>query len=146
MPSLQAERNQSLKAGIIAALSFALADLAFIFLNTFVLARQWESLSLLQVDVGINIFLQGGIGGISGLLFGVTYRYIIRGDRNSHLKDGAVLAFGTVRALALLETTIIFTDRFWSWTILSIESIICFALARWSLDVALKHKLIKPFV
>jgi hypothetical protein len=146
LPSLQTERNESLKAGILAAFSFALADLVFIFSNTFVLAKQWEGLSPLHVDVDINILLQGGIGAISGLLFGVTYRYIIRGDRNFHLKDGAVLAFGTVRALALLETTIIFTDRFWSWTILSVESIICFAIARWSLDVALKHKLIKPFV
>ncbi|MBE9168383.1 hypothetical protein IQ238_12965 [Pleurocapsales cyanobacterium LEGE 06147] len=118
MPSLQTERNESLKAGIIAALSFAVADLAFILLNTFVLARQWESLIPLHVDVGINIFIHGGIGGISGLLFGVTYRYIIRDDNNSHLKDGAVLAFGIVRALALLETIMIFTDRFWSWTII----------------------------
>lgn len=146
MPSLRTERNESLKAGILAAFSFALADLAFIFSNTFVLARQWQSLSSLHVDVGMHIFLQGGIGAISGLLFGITYRYIIRGDNNFHLKDGAVLAFGIVRALALLETTMIFTERFWSWTILSIESIICFAIARWSIDVALKHKLIKPFI
>ncbi|MBE9168384.1 hypothetical protein IQ238_12970 [Pleurocapsales cyanobacterium LEGE 06147] len=81
--------------------------------------------------------------------------YIIRDDNNSHLKDGAVLAFGIVRALALLETIMIFTDRFWSWTIiLSVESIICFAVseaapsatARWGLDIALARKLIKPFV
>lgn len=146
MPSLRTERNESLKAGIIAALSFAVTDLAFILLNTFVLARQWQFLSPLPVDAGINILLQGGIGVISGLLFGVTYRYIIRDDNNSHLKDGAVLAFGIVRSLALLESTIIFSDRFWSWTILSVESIICFAIARWSLDVALARKLLKPFV
>jgi hypothetical protein len=146
LPNLRTERNESLKAGILAALSFAVADLVFILVNTFVLARQWEFLSPLQVSININIFLQTGIGAITGLLFGITYRYIIRGDNNSHLKDGAILAFGIVRALALLETTIIFTDRFWSWTILSIESIICFAIARWSLDFALKRKLIKPFI
>ncbi|MDJ0636429.1 MAG: hypothetical protein QNJ34_24845, partial [Xenococcaceae cyanobacterium MO_188.B29] len=86
--------------------------------------------------------IRGGIAWISGFLFGVTYRYIIRGDRNSHLNDGAVLAFGLVRGLALLEETTVLS----SGSILLIESVICFALARLSLDLALKYKLIKPFL
>lgn len=46
---------------------------------------------------------KGGITLLSGFLFGVTYRYIIRQDTNSHLKSGAVMAFGLVRGLAQVE-------------------------------------------
>ena len=81
---------------------------------------------------------------IAGFLFGVTYRYIIRGDRNSHLNDGAVLAFGLVRGLASIENKVITFD--WSMVILVIQSLICFAIARWLLDLAMAKKLIKPFL
>jgi hypothetical protein len=37
------------------------------------------------------------------LLFGVTYRYIIQEDSNPQLKAGAVLAFGLVRGLTVLD-------------------------------------------
>jgi hypothetical protein len=38
-----------------------------------------------------------------------------------------------------------FSSQLWAWSILGIESIICFAIARLSLDFALRYKLIKPF-
>lgn len=110
--------------------------------NTYVLSSQGEQFSPLQSSWGIDFLIEGGIAWISGFLFGVTYRYIIRSDRNSHLNDGAVLAFGLVRGLALLERTTILGIG----SIFVAESIICFAIARLSLDLALKYKLIKPFV
>lgn len=94
MPSLLTERKESLKAGILAALSFTLAEGVTILVNGVVLVPQWEQLSLLQVSLDTDILLSGAIGATSGFLFGVTYRYIIRSERNSHLQDGAVLAFG----------------------------------------------------
>ena len=79
-------------------------------------------------------------------MFGVTYRYIIRNDRNSHLKDGAVMAFGLVRGLAFLEATAIASGQFWSLSILITEGILSFAIARYCLDFALRRKFIKPFL
>ncbi len=142
LPSLQTERIESFKAGMIASIFFVVADFAGREFNTYVLSIPGEQFSYLQQYGSIDLLIPGGIAWISGFLFGVTYRYIIRGDRNSHLNDGAVLAFGLVRGLALLEETTVLS----SGSILLIESVICFALARLSLDLALKYKLIKPFL
>lgn len=142
LPSLQTERIESFKAGMIAAVTFVFVDLVVLFFNTYVLSTQGEQFSYLKVSWEIKLLIRVGIAWLSGFLFGVTYRYIIRDDRNSHLKDGAVLAFGLVRGLAILEETSIF----WSGGILLFQSIICFGFARLSLDFALKYKLIKPFL
>ena len=142
LPSLQTERIESFKAGMIAAIFFVFADLAIITFNIYVLTNLGEQFSFLNLSWGTNLLIRGGIAWISGFLFGVTYRYIIRGDRNSHLNDGAVLAFGLVRGLVFLEESTIL----WSDSILVIESVICFASARLSLDLALRYKLIKPFL
>ena len=142
LPSLQTERIESFKAGMTAAFAFIFIDLMMLVCNTYVLSAPEEQFSYLQVGWEIKLLIRVGIAWLSGFLFGVTYRYIIRGDRNSHLKDGAVLAFGLVRGLALLEETGIF----WSGGILLFQSIICFGLARLTLDLALRYKLIKPFI
>ena len=142
LPNLQTERLESFKAGMIAAIFFVFAELAMTLLNTNILFNLGEQFSFFNLSWGINLLIRGGIAWISGFLFGVTYRYIIRGDRNSHLNDGAVLAFGLVRGLVFLEES----TSLWSGSILLIESLICFAIARLSLDVALKYKLIKPFI
>ena len=141
MPSLQIERIESVKAGIISACFFLFAHLLLLEINTYILASQGEQWSYLHEPWWIDFLVEGGIAGISGFLFGVTYRYIIRRDRNSHLNDGAVLAFGLVRGLALIEKNTLI----WSGSIILVESIICFAIARLSLDLALKYKLLKPF-
>lgn len=47
--------------------------------------------------------MSGAIAFFSGLLFGVTYRYLIRSDKNPQLKAGGVLAFGLVRGLTQIE-------------------------------------------
>ena len=89
--------------------------------------------------------MQLAIGAVSGFLFGVTYRYVIRGDRNSHLNDGAVLAFGLVRGLAVVEQNLVLSELL-SVLFLVTQSIVCFAIARLVLDLAIARKLIKPFV
>ena len=85
------------------------------------------------------------IGAVSGFLFGVTYRYVIRSDRNSHLNDGAVLAFGLVRGLALIERNFNLSELL-SLGGLVLQSIVYFAVVRLLLDLAIARKLIKPFV
>lgn len=140
MPSLVTERIESVKAGIVGAGAFATTELVIIVTKTFVFHLTLEH-SLLYWTWLIKL----AVGAISGFLFGVTYRYIIRNDGNSHLKDGAVLAFGLVRGLALIEGNSIDFELL-PMLFLVVQSIICFAVARLILDGAIARKLIKPFV
>ena len=146
MPSLAVERIESVKAGLLTAMAFTFADLIAILLNNFIFARWDMELSLLQVTSQLDSLITIASALVSGFLFGVTYRYIIRNDRNSHLKDGAVIAFGLVRGLALLEATGTKSGQFWSLSILITEGILSFAIARYGLDFALQRKFIKPFL
>ena len=142
MPNLVAERIESLKAGVLSSIVFTLTEGLAISLN-YILASKLEiDWQIWQITSVTDLGLRLAIAIVSGFLFGVTYRYVIRGDRNSHLQDGAVLAFGLVRGLALIEGTA-FTGL---WFLLIVESVAGFAIARLSLDVALRLKLIKPFV
>lgn len=144
MPSLVTERIESVKAGLIGAGGFTLAKLLF-------LATQGLSANFIpelhpDAEVINGIWrVEIAIGAVSGFLFGVTYRYVIRSDRNSHLKDGAVLAFGLVRGLALVEKNLVLSELL-SLGGLVVQSIFCFAIARLILDLAIARTLIKPFV
>ena len=141
------ERIESVKAGITAAVVFGLAETGMIFAHSYLGFQVNPLFSVSQAYVSQNSLVLELIGHIvvavvSGFLFGVTYRYVIRGDRNPHLQDGAVLAFGLVRGLAVIEGTE-FTP--W-WGLVLLESVVCFAIARLALDIALRLKLLKPFI
>jgi hypothetical protein len=151
VPNLVTERIESVKAGIFGAIAFSIAELIFLLAQDIVL----ESLpelnqntlvfgSLGDIKFGIELGMVLVIGAVSGFLFGVTYRYIIRSDRNSHLNDGAVLAFGLVRGLALGEKNLLVSELLTLGSSV-LQSIICFAIARLILDLAIARKLIKPF-
>ena len=140
-----AERIESLKAGTLAAKSFLLAYGIASLGNTLVLAEQFEILAGKQLASGFTMLASCAIAWLSGFLFGITYRYVIRSDRNSHLSDGAVLAFGLVRGLAQVDVGLNFTDALWSFGILGIESILLFAFARLTLDWAMGLGWVKPF-
>jgi cellobiose-specific phosphotransferase system component IIC len=140
-PNLSAERIESLKAGTLAALSFTLAYSITVVVNRLVLAEQFEELVALQITTTLALLLRVAIAWLSGFLFGITYRYIIRDDENPHLKDGAVLAFGLVRGLASVEVD----QNLWVLSVVGVESIVCFALARLTLDWAIHRYWVKPF-
>jgi hypothetical protein len=144
VPSLVTERIESVKAGVIGAGAFTLAALVLLVVqglaSDFILKLN-TSFEVISWILGIEL----AIGAVSGFLFGVTYRYIIRSDRNSHLQDGAVLAFGLVRGLALVEKNLVLSELL-SLAGLVLQSIVCFAIARLILDLAIAHKLIKPFL
>lgn len=140
MPNLVTERIESIKGGIASAGVFAIADLGIVLLNTFTF--HLSDVELIPVYSLQDWLIRAIIAVSTGFLFGVTYRYIVRSDQNSHLQDGAVLAFGLVRGLALVEGKAISLILL----VLIIESIISFAIARSALDFALSRKLIKPFV
>jgi hypothetical protein len=140
-----AERIESLKAGILAGLSLVLAYGITTVGNSLVLVAQVEALAPLQITTIVNLLVRMAIAFFSGFLFGVTYRYVIRDDKNPHLKSGAVLAFGLVRGLAPVEVEQNLTDSFWVLSVLGVESILYFAIARFTLDWAMHHKWVKPF-
>ncbi len=130
------ERIESLKAGIIGAVAFTIAELIVLVVRSLIVPVLTSNPTGLIIDIAI--------GAISGFLFGVTYRYIIRDDRNSHLNDGAVLAFGSIRGLALVENLTL--SELSSILFLVISSIVCFTIARLVLDLAIARKFIKPFI
>jgi hypothetical protein len=151
VPSLVTERIESVKAGIFGAGAFTVAELVFFVAQEMTQGVVLDFLPELKAETitldwswGISL----AIGTVSGFLFGVTYRYVIRSDRNSHLNDGAVLAFGLVRGLALVEKNLALLDlsKLLSLGGLVLQSIVCFAIARLILDLAIARKLIKPFI
>ena len=87
------ERIESLKAGGIAGIAFGITYGLSVLVNRAFGLNAEETLIKLAIAL------------LSGFLFGVTYRYIIRTDSNSHLKEGAILAFGLVRGGGLAEMT-----------------------------------------
>ncbi len=140
-----AERIESVKAGVVGAGSFVLAELGVVLFKTLVFPSLQEQSSQTTVAFNLEWLLPIAIGAVSGFLFGVTYRYIIRNDHNSHLNDGAVLAFGLVRGLALIEGKPVLSELL-LLSFLIFQSIIYFAIARLVLDLAIARKLIKPFL
>jgi hypothetical protein len=140
-----AERIESLKAAILGGLSLALTYCAIALLHSLLLSTPAPALSLLDVQVNITLLIKVAIAFLSGFLFGVTYRYAIRDDQNPQLKAGVVFAFGLVRGLAVIEGQPDITDTFWVWGILVSESLIEFAIARFTLDWAIQRRWIKPF-
>lgn len=109
-----AERIESLKAGLIAAIttgvSYLTASLlvagATMGLDGFWLwhDRPIPALPIALPDgLPVVTIVQGAIAVLTGFLFGVTYRYAVRQDTNPQLKAGTVMAFGLVRGLAQVD-------------------------------------------
>lgn len=144
-PNLSIERIESLKAGILTAVSFTLAYSLLALGNTLVLAQQFEKLVALQVTTPVTLLMRVAIAGLSSFLFGVTYRYVVRDDKNPQLKAGTVLAFGLVRGLALVDVQQNLTDTFWLLGVLGVENVLCFAIAQFTLDWAIRLHWVKPF-
>ena len=143
MDNLQAERIESLKAGILAAFCLLVADGLATLFNQVVLVRQFEPLASLALKTSLSLLAEFAIACISGFVFGITYRYAIRSDDNSHLGDGAVFAFGLVRGLAQLETGLNYPPLLWSSAVLGLESLVLFAIARYILDWAIANRWVK---
>lgn len=130
------ERIESIKGGVIGAIAFTTAYLLVTLLNHF-----WVRVDLTVMDEVLKI----AIALVSGFLFGVTYRYVIRRDQNSHLSDGAVLAFGLIRGLGTTEVKSFLLTDLGLLGLVVIESIICFTVARFVLDFAFRRHWVKPF-
>lgn len=140
------ERLESLKAGIFGGLSVCLTFLITTFLNNLLLAKYFTALSILQINIqDWRWWISGAISCFCGLLFGVTYRYIIRSDDNPQLKAGGVLAFGLVRGLTQVDMGLCCYSTILPFVVLGAESVLWFAMSAIALDTAIKLGWIKPF-
>ncbi|MCY7278904.1 MAG: hypothetical protein LH702_35500 [Phormidesmis sp. CAN_BIN44] len=140
------ERIESIKAGMVASLAVAIAFTGASLLNRLILATRFEPLAGLQASAdGIGFLLSGAIAAIAGVLFGITYRYVVRQDQNSHLKSGVVLAFGLVRGLAQIDVGVMTQGVLLPFVVMALESILLFAIARVVLDRTMSNGWVRPF-
>jgi hypothetical protein len=131
------ERIESVKAGSLGGIAAGIGYSLMLSVDRFVLHEYSRSFVSLGLAVAIAI--------VSGFLFGVTYRYIIRTDRNDHLNSGAVLAFGLVRGLAGVDVSKFELSQVWIDGLIVGKSVIMFAIARYAIDYALNANWVLPF-
>jgi hypothetical protein len=139
------ERIESVKAGSLSGITAGISYVSIAMIvrvaspvaNRLVLPEYSRSLISLGLEAAISI--------VTGFLFGVTYRYIVRTDRNDHLNSGAVLAFGLVRGLAQIDVSNFELTQIWLNGLIVGKSILLFSIARYLLDLALTAGWILPF-
>jgi hypothetical protein len=131
------ERIESVKAGSLSGIAAGMSYCLMMTVDRFVLDGSVLSIVSLGLELAIAI--------VCGFLFGVTYRYIIRTDRNDHLNSGAMLAFGLVRGLAQIDVTEFELSQLWLDGLIIGKSILLFAISRYTLDYALAASWILPF-
>ena len=131
------ERIESVKAGSLSGITAGISYVAITTIDKLMLPEYSRSLISLGLEAAISI--------VTGFLFGVTYRYIVRTDRNDHLNAGAVLAFGLVRGLAQLDVSNFELNQIWIDGLIVGKSILLFSVARYLLDLALAAGWVLPF-
>jgi len=150
-----ADRLESFKAGFLGAIAsvfafFAIAMLHHILQNMLVNAPV-QLISSFELGDRLILLIKLVMVGFSGFLFAVTYRYIMRHDRNSHLKSGAVLAFALIRSFGSIErdlptlTLLPLTKMILAIAVLVIENIAWLAIVQSILETAIQHKWIVAF-
>jgi len=154
-PNNQAEtsiaqmRMESIKAGLLGAGAVAIAAIlawsVLIAVNSIFSEsdRVW-AIALPVASTLIEWLVNLAVAICSGFFFGVTYRYIVRRDDNLHLGSGAVGAFAFVRSLAQIEALWNDTFALPLWLLITGESFLWFAVARYMLDWAIRKSWIKP--
>lgn len=131
------ERQASVNAGLMGAIAYSLTY-GGVLLIAGQLPPQWsQGLPLDHLTLpGLAIALA------TGFLFGVAYRYTVRGDRNPHLWQGVVWAFSGVRTGASLETLPHWTIR--ELCTIGTESVLCFGVAALVLIMARDRHWLNP--
>lgn len=140
------ERLASLKTGAIAGIVAFLIGILLLLWHRIDAVGLPTALEMATHGLGGQTFWIGGaIAGLSGALFGLTYRYAVRRDTNVQLKSGVVLAFGLVRGLALVDTSAAIYQHFWPFLAAIGESLLLFAIVASLLDWGFSQGWLKPF-
>lgn len=140
-----AERLESAKAGLIGAIAAAAGFALTLWLHQVWLRPAFSLSGPRQLAVAYAPGVSLAIVLLSGFLFGVTYRYVIRRDANPHLKSGAVLAFGLVRGLAQIEPGLQTEPNLLLLGLMGLESLLLFVSARLAIDWAISRTWLHPF-
>ena len=159
-----ADRLESFKSGFLGAIASVLAFFAIAVLHDFLqnyltgLQPSMRLINSFELGNPLILFFKLGMIGFSGFLFAVTYRYIVRRDRNSHLKSGAILAFACIRSFATVDRDLSALTDFSSSSlitfinifalpiaILLLENIIWLAIVQRLLETAIQHQWIAAF-
>ncbi len=147
-----ADRIESFKAGFLGSItsvfSFFAIALLHHFLQNFLTV---QLISSFELGSPFILLLKLGMIGFSGFLFAVTYRYIVRGDLNSHLKSGAILAFACIRSFGAIDrdlsaiTLLPLTQMALVIAILLLENVAWLAIVQSILETAIQYKWIAAF-
>jgi hypothetical protein len=148
-----ADRIESFKAGFLGAIASVFAFFAIALLHH-LLPKVLPKLHLVnsfEIGKPLILLVKLGMMGFSGFLFAVTYRYIVRGDRNSHLKSGAILAFACIRSFATIDRdlptfiNLPLIPVTVAIAILLLENITWLAIVQNILETAIQHQWITAF-
>jgi hypothetical protein len=144
-PFTDKDRVESLNAAVLAGTA-AGAIAAVLLLLHRIPSVGWGA-ALHSVTAGLSgstFWVSAVIAGLSGGLFGITYRYAVRQENNSQLKMGVVLAFSLVRGLALVNVAAAVSLRGWPFAAAIAESLLIFTTAAASLELARQQQWINP--
>lgn len=140
------ERWQSLKAGALGAMTISLVFSLLTEIHSVLQMTTVErGVGLLTWQDGTQWIVSCAIAALSGFLFAITYRYVVRHSRNPHLKAGAVGAFSLVRGLAQAEIGWHTQASVLFLAVIVLESFVLFGVVRVLLDKALLQGWVKPF-
>ncbi len=147
-----ADRIESFKAGFLGAIASVFAFFAIALLHHFLQNfLPVQLISSFELSSPFILLIKLGMIGFSGFLFAVTYRYIVRRDRNSHLKSGAILAFACIRSFGVIDrdlptlTLLPLVQLALVSAILLLENVAWLAIVQSLLETAIQHKWIAAF-
>lgn len=131
------ERIESFKAAAIAGITVTAVALAIAIAHAALQIPALTGASVLDRALHLAVAL------VSGALFGITYRYVVRRDHNPQLAAGATGAFGLLRGLAQVE--IMPHTPLWLLALALGESMALFAIAQWLLQYFMERGWLQPF-
>ncbi|MBD2231360.1 hypothetical protein H6G07_07195 [Phormidium tenue FACHB-1052] len=144
-PFTDEDRIESLKAAVLAGIAAGMAAGSLLLAHRVPTIGWGAALTSIASGLSGSTFWVSAIfAGLSGGLFGITYRYAVRQDPNPQLKAGVVLAFSLVRGLALVNVAAAVSLRGWPFAVAIAESLLIFAAAAASLELARQQNWIKP--
>jgi hypothetical protein len=152
------QRIESLKAAAIAGIAGSIAYCIPAAVHYFVIG------DMVTPQVPLNALAQWefstDMAVLQGAVFGLVYRYAVRGDKNAQLSQGVLAAFGLTRTLGSLHVPTYCTSvplqcgaplGYLDWSLLGqivvggLESIALFGGALWAVEEAFKRGWVQKF-
>jgi hypothetical protein len=140
-----ADRMESLKGAVVAGFAAGGVATALLLAHRVAAVGWGGAIQTLTAGLlGSSFWISAAIAGLSGGLFGITYRYAVRQETNLQLKAGVVLAFSLVRGLALVNGAAAICAWGWPWAVAIAENLLIFGSAALSLELVRQWGWVKP--